>query len=119
MQLIEDGVSGNANIVIENIGFTTFIQNRAPIQDIQITMNDGTILRHRITGSTETSPGETLTISPVLSQNVAVADVREICFLLQQRFARDDAKITHKWVNSAGDLVDSEIELQTIGVPNG
>ncbi len=119
MQLITDALSGATVIDIENISFTEFLQNRAPIQDIQITLNDGTVNYHRITGSVEISPGERLTISPGLAQDTTVAGTKEISFLLQQRMASDDARITHRWVNPSGDLVDSLIELQTVGVPNG
>jgi hypothetical protein len=119
MQLITDALSGATTIDIENIGYTKFIQNRAPIQDIQITLNDGTVNYHRVTGSVEISPGERLTISPGLAQDTSVADTKEICFLLQQRMASDNARITHSWVNTDGDFVDSIIELQTVGVPNG
>lgn len=119
VELLSDALSAATTINIKNIGFTDFIQNRAPIQDIQITMNDGTVLRHRITGSAVVSPGENLTIDPALSQNVDVADVKEICFILQQRFATDDIKILHKWVSRDGLTVDSEISAQTIGVSNG
>jgi hypothetical protein len=119
VELLSDAAAAATVINIKNIGFTDFIQNRAPIQDIQITLNDGTVNLHRITGSAIVSPGENLTISPGLAQDTDVADVKEICFVLQQRFATDDIKILHKWVSRDGLTVDSQTSAQTIGVPNG
>jgi len=119
LELISDASSGAANIDIANVGYTNFIQNRAPLQDIRILMNDGTVLNHRVTGSVEVSPGERLTITPTLSQDVNVADINEISFLVQVRQSVDEITIDHKWVDSDGDKVDSQITSSTIGVPDG
>jgi hypothetical protein len=118
MTLIATAASGASTIDIENIGYTNFVNAREPYADIEIVMNDGTIYRHRITGATEVSPGERLTIDPVTSAEIDPANVDRISYLLLQRLNTDDVQIAHRWIDTDGDKKESEIFVTTIGVPD-
>lgn len=118
-QLVADVGVSSANIDVQNVGYTSYVGARSPLRDIEIVLNDGTITRHRITGSSEVSTAvERLTISPIASQDFTVAEVKRISYLHQNRFDTDSPTIVHKWVDPDGDKKDSEIIVTTIGVPN-
>lgn len=116
MTITGDVSSGASTIDIENIGYTNFVQARTPFKDIEIELTDGSILRHRITGSAEISPGERLSIDPVTSTDFLAAEVVRVSYLTLSRFDTDTARITHRWTDLDGDKKESEIALTTIGV---
>lgn len=88
--------SGSTAMVIENIGYTKFIQTREPKRTLRITFTDATDLIRVIQSSVETSATEeTLTLDTTWPAARPVSEIARVEFIELVRVARDTIQITH------------------------
>ncbi len=95
-------VSASTTLVVENVGYTRYVQSREPRATFRIRFNDGTSLIRRILSAVETSATEeTLTIDVAWPSARLVSEIRDIQFLQVSRLASDSVRIRHLGVGRA------------------
>jgi hypothetical protein len=88
--------AGSNQMVIENIGYTDFVNGQDPLAALWMLLNDGTVITRLITVAEElTSTTERLTVDSVWGQEILVEDIDRISFLRLARIANDELRITH------------------------
>jgi hypothetical protein len=88
---VDDLASGNDEMDISNIGYTRFIQSRAPKNLFRITFTDGSSLVREVQSSVEVSSTvERLTLDANWPANRLLSEIRRIQFYELVRFDTDD-----------------------------
>lgn len=89
--------SASTDLVIENVGYTRFVQSRAPRDHIRVSFNDGTgAIVRSITGAVETSATEeTLTVDAVWGISKDVSTIARIEYMELVRISSDTVGIEH------------------------
>lgn len=88
--------NGTSTIVVRNVGFTRFAQQRGRYRYLRIRMTDGTVIDAEIQSSAEVSAHEEqLGLSATAGQTYAPEDFAQIQFLEKVRIDKDDIQITH------------------------
>jgi len=97
-----DITSASTTIDFVGNGYTNFVDNRAPLDAIRIVLNDGTVFLRDITGSSEIAgPIDRISIDSALGQDVAVADIDRVEYLLLCRMDGDQANVVHRQPGAA------------------
>jgi hypothetical protein len=87
----------STDLVIQNIGYTNYIQSRQPKNMVWIRLNDGQTLTQEIISSVEdSSTQETLTVGTAWPATVPVAFIERISYLEEVRFSSDEITLTHE-----------------------
>jgi len=98
-------LSGSSALAIVNVGYSRYAKQRTPKVDIRIILNDGTIFTRTVTASSEVDANtEQLTLSSVIAQNIAPADVARIEFLEKVRIDSDEIVIEHRSANGEANI---------------
>jgi hypothetical protein len=96
LEVTQNLVSGQATMVIKNINYVRFAQDRTPKKDFKITFTDDSSLTRSISSSTETSATEeTLTLNDTWPANRNVSEIDRVEFLEPVRMASDSVTIEH------------------------
>ena len=82
-------------ITVEWTGYTLFGRQQAGLRDVRIELWNGTAFCRRITASVQGAETETLQLDAALGQAVAVADIRQVCWLRLCTLASDTVEIRH------------------------
>lgn len=94
--ITQDITSASTDMVIENIGYTRFVQSRHRMKRIRATFKDTSSVTRVIVSSVETSTTEeTLTIDLAWGVNKTVAEIQRVEFLELVRIAEDSVQIDH------------------------
>lgn len=94
--------SGTDQMVIENIDYTRFAQNREPRRTVRLTFTDGTTEINEIQSSVETSDTEeTLTMVSNWTQTRTPAEIVRTEFVEGTRFATDEFRFQHRMTGRA------------------
>ncbi len=113
IKAVVDIADTSSQIDFENFGFTQFVQQVTPRSDLQIVRLDGTTSQHEITGSSVVSDTvERITITPVVSPALPVAEIDRIEFLTLSRISNDAPNFSHSRPG------ESRIEFNLTGVPS-
>ena len=92
--------SGNASIVVTNVGYARYAKQRTPKVNINIILKNGTTFERTITNSAEINAAtEQLTLSSSIAQNIAVDDVARIEFYEKVRIDNEEITIEHRSTN--------------------
>ncbi|MHB1057238.1 MAG: hypothetical protein ACYC0F_05080 [Rhodanobacter sp.] len=93
--LASNATSSATVLSVRWAGYTVFGRQQKNRRDIRIELWTGAVFYRRITGASELSTTESLTIDSALGQAVAPADVRLISFLTLSEQAADSVSIDH------------------------
>lgn len=90
--------AGSSTIDVDNIGYTDFVFQRAPLTNVRLIKTDGTAITRKITNSTVISSAvERLTVDSAFSGSaIPASDVERIEFLMLCRVADDRMEIEHE-----------------------
>lgn len=98
----QDLVSASTAMVIENVGYTRYVQSMMPRAVFRIRFTDGTSLIRRILSAVETSASiETLTIDVAWPSARLVSEIQDVQMLQTSRLASDSVRIRHLGVGRA------------------
>jgi hypothetical protein len=97
LRLVSAVTAVATTLVVEWCGYTLYGLAKPGSRDIRIELGNGTALCRRVTAAAVSGGGatETLTIDAALGVAVAVADVRQICFLRLATLASDTVQLEH------------------------
>lgn len=96
MVLLSEISAGSSALDIEWMGYTRHALGETGMQDILITLRNGTQLIRRITGATETSNTvERLTVNEAFENAIDADDIRRICFMALMRLNSDSIELQH------------------------
>ena len=99
LQIATSSLAGQSTIVIENIGYSIFINSDSAKRDLMFIKPDGTVSFARIVAAADNGDGtETISLDSPLSINVDSTTYKMICFL---KFARLDSDVAEiQWVTN-------------------
>lgn len=104
--------SSDANIDVENAGYQQFIEQDFGRRDIEIVLKDGTAFRRRIdTSNSLTAFTERIGITTSLGQQVEMADVDRISYLIFARLVSDSMEII--W-QTPFDIAESTFSMRVL-----
>jgi hypothetical protein len=129
-------IKGASSIDIQNIGYNQFIKDREPFTTIAIRFKDGFVpegsplqdspvqfptgrdyLFLDISSSTELSADEErLNVTPAIPISFGPDDIERIEFMIVSRFDTDTVELLHRWTDTLGEQIDSELSIPTAGV---
>lgn len=112
--IVDDALTSGANtMIVQNIGYSKFIQERQHRDVIRITFNNGDpALIRTITASSEIdSDQETLTLGDTWPDNYATSDVERVEFIEKSRFNSDTVRLDHELGER---LVRITVPVQTV-----
>jgi hypothetical protein len=84
--------STDTNIVVNDVGYSLYVQQHPMRRDLYIRLNDGTYFLRRITASSRGNGTETLTLDSALGRAVSPSDVLIISFLDLRRLDQDQVE---------------------------
>jgi hypothetical protein len=96
MRVVANIGSADSTIDIFNIGFTNFVAQRQPFQNIRILLNDGTTFLRQLTGSVVIdSTTERLTIDASLGTLVTLSEIKRTELVALVRLRKDRVNLDH------------------------
>jgi hypothetical protein len=138
MQLVADVSIGGGTLDVENIGYTRFIKTRQPFATIAVQLKDDAQITapspnpmgsppswvdgqnyvyFDVISSVEISSAvERIVISPGAPIGFSVDDVERIEFIVRSRLDSDAVEFTHRWTDSLGEQIDTELSVPLSGV---
>lgn len=104
--------AGSADLRVENVGYTDYVQGDEPFVSIWIELEDGTILTREVTDATvESDDVEILTVGTNWASDIDLADISRISLLRLVRIADDRVEFVHEYPGTA------QIRMSVRGAP--
>lgn len=89
--------SGGTTLTIENIGYSSFYQDRQPRNVVRLTKTDGTTVARTVNSSSEISAAEEqLVVSSAWGVDANTSEIQRVEFLEEVRINSDEIRIMHQ-----------------------
>ena len=112
LRLVQPVTATATQLQVAPCYYSAFGAQQTNRRDIRIALVDGTVLYRRITGSAQTSSGETLQLDAALGFAVSVAQVAQISWLSMCQLASDSVQIDHD--TDADGVASSKLSWQAV-----
>lgn len=111
LNIVFNIIEGTNYITIENIFYTTELLGSPLYSDIQIELNDDTILRFGVSSSEyDEFNNETIYLDGTFDNNITLTELKRVCWLQKSRLSTDS--LTFKWVTS--DTLELDFPMVTV-----